>query len=171
MRRPTQYPRRRRSVWAKVLSSGDIVLLSGTLGAGKTTFVKGVAKGLGVSERVTSPTFTMVREHACSNDLGIDTLHHCDVYRVETLDEVLDLALGELVEDSAVALVEWGELAVSIFGRDVITIDFSVLEDESRILTVGVAWPIPDEPCSNGGRREHPRHRDRHARVRRRGTD
>jgi tRNA threonylcarbamoyladenosine biosynthesis protein TsaE len=122
--------------FAKVLKSGDIVLLSGTLGAGKTTFVKGVAKGLGVSERVTSPTFTMVREHACSNDLGITTLHHSDVYRVESLDEVLDLALGEMVEDSAVALVEWGELAASVFGRDVITIEFSVLDDEGRLLRV-----------------------------------
>lgn len=122
--------------FAAVLSSGDIVLLSGTLGAGKTTFVQGAAKGLGVRERVTSPTFTMVREHVCSNAFGIETLHHCDVYRVVTLDEVLDLALGELVEDSAVALVEWGELAASIFGRDVITIDFSVVDDDSRILTV-----------------------------------
>jgi len=122
--------------FARVLKSGDIVLLSGTLGAGKTTFVKGVAKGLGVSERVTSPTFTMVREHLCSNDLGITTLHHSDVYRVETLDEVLDLALGELVEDSAVALVEWGELAASVFGRDVMTIEFGVLDDEARLLSV-----------------------------------
>lgn len=93
--------------FASVLSRGDIVLLSGTLGAGKTTFVKGVAHGLGVSERVTSPTFTMVREHRASNAFGIETLLHSDVYRVESLDEVLDLALGELVEDAAVALVEW----------------------------------------------------------------
>ena len=121
--------------FAKVLAPGDIVLLSGTLGAGKTTFVKGVAKGLGVSERVTSPTFTMVREHHCTSP-GIETLHHCDVYRVESLDEVLDLALGELVEDAGVALVEWGELAASIFGRDVMTIDFSVRDDEGRTLTV-----------------------------------
>lgn len=78
----------------------------------------------------------MVREHRCSNALGIETLHHCDVYRVESLDEVLDLALGELVEDCAVALVEWGELAASVFGRDVITIDFSVEVDDARILTV-----------------------------------
>ncbi len=110
--------------FAAVLTSGDIVLLSGKLGAGKTTFVQGVAKGLGVSDRVTSPTFTMVREHVCSNDSGIETLHHCDVYRVDSLDEVLDLALGELVEDAGVALVEWGELAASVFGRDVMTIDF-----------------------------------------------
>jgi tRNA threonylcarbamoyladenosine biosynthesis protein TsaE len=125
--------------FAAVLSSGDIVLLSGTLGAGKTTFVKGVARGLGVAERVTSPTFTMVREHQCSNALGIATLHHSDVYRVESLDEVLDLALGELVEDDAVALVEWGELAASVFGRDVMTIDFRVDDNEERTLTVGGA--------------------------------
>jgi tRNA threonylcarbamoyladenosine biosynthesis protein TsaE len=122
--------------FAETLSSGDIVLLSGTLGAGKTTFVKGVAIGLGVSERITSPTFTMVREHRCSNDLGIETLLHSDVYRVDSLDEVLDLALGELVEDAAVALVEWGELAASVFGRDVMTIDFRVEVDDARILTV-----------------------------------
>lgn len=122
--------------FAETLSSGDIVLLSGTLGAGKTTFVKGVAIGLGVSERITSPTFTMVREHRCSNDLGIETLLHSDVYRVDSLDEVLDLALGELVEDSAVALVEWGELAASVFGRDVMTVDFRVEVDDARILTV-----------------------------------
>jgi tRNA threonylcarbamoyladenosine biosynthesis protein TsaE len=122
--------------FARVLSPGDIVLLSGTLGAGKTTFVKGVAQGLGVSERVTSPTFTMVREHHCEGARGIETLHHCDVYRVESLDEVLDLALGELVEDAAVALVEWGELAATIFGRDVMTVDFDVIDDDARILTV-----------------------------------
>jgi tRNA threonylcarbamoyladenosine biosynthesis protein TsaE len=122
--------------FSTILSSGDIVLLSGTLGAGKTTFVKGVAKGLGVQERVTSPTFTMVREHRGANDVGIETLHHCDVYRVESLDEVLDLALGELVEDAAVALVEWGELAASVFGRDVLTIDFLVDDDDGRMLSV-----------------------------------
>jgi tRNA threonylcarbamoyladenosine biosynthesis protein TsaE len=122
--------------FASVLSSGDIVLLSGTLGAGKTTFVKGVAQGLGVRERVTSPTFTMVREHRCTNELGIKTLHHCDVYRVESLDEVLDLALGELVEDDAVALVEWGELAASVFGREVMTIDFRVEDGDGRTLSV-----------------------------------
>lgn len=122
--------------FARILRRGDVVLLSGPLGAGKTTFAKGVAKGLGVSERVTSPTFTMVREHRCHNDLGIETLQHCDVYRVETLDEVVDLALGELVEESAVALVEWGELAASVFGKDVLRVTFDVDEREGRTLVV-----------------------------------
>lgn len=123
-------------LFAATLRSGDIVLLTGALGAGKTTFTKGVARGLGVVERVTSPTFTMVREHECHNDLGIATLQHCDVYRVESLGEVLDLALGELVEEAGVALVEWGELAESVFGRDVLRVTFEIDDDDARTLRV-----------------------------------
>lgn len=122
--------------FARLLRPGDIVLLSGQLGAGKTTFTQGVARGLGVSERVTSPTFTMVRQHESVNDLGITTLHHADVYRVASLDEVIDLALGELVEESAVALIEWGDIATSVFGRDVMTVTFSLSDDEGRTLVV-----------------------------------
>jgi tRNA threonylcarbamoyladenosine biosynthesis protein TsaE len=125
--------------FAVILRPGDIVLLSGQLGAGKTTFVQGVARGLGVSERVTSPTFTMVRQHECVNDLGVTTLHHADVYRVESIGEVMDLDLGELVEESAIAIVEWGEIASSVFGRDVLTIVFSVDDNEGRTLNVAGA--------------------------------
>jgi tRNA threonylcarbamoyladenosine biosynthesis protein TsaE len=117
-------------------------LLSGQLGNGKTTFAQGVAKGLGVRERVTSPTFTMVRQHECVNDLGISMLHHADVYRVESLVEVRELALGELVEDGAVALVEWGEIASSVFGRDVMNVDFVLEEDEGRTLVVSGALTL-----------------------------
>ncbi len=124
--------------FAALLRPGDVVLLAGPLGAGKTTFVKGVARALGVVERVTSPTFTMVRQHEAHNDLGIETLHHADVYRVESLGEVLDLDLGELVEESAVALVEWGDLASSVFGREVLTLDVVPDEDgDARTLRVG----------------------------------
>jgi tRNA A37 threonylcarbamoyladenosine biosynthesis protein TsaE len=79
----------------------------------------------------------MVREHQCHNQLGISTLQHCDFYRVDSLDEVLDLALGELVEESAVALVEWGDLAASVFGRDVLRVDFELDELDGRSLRVG----------------------------------
>lgn len=122
--------------FALVLRPGDVILLSGQLGAGKTTFAQGVARGLGVVERVTSPTFTMVRQHECVNERGITTLHHADVYRVGTLDEVVDLALGELVEESALALVEWGEIASSVFGVEVMNVDFSIDENEGRALVV-----------------------------------
>jgi tRNA threonylcarbamoyladenosine biosynthesis protein TsaE len=125
--------------FAQLLRPGDVVLLAGQLGAGKTTFTQGVARGLGVSERVTSPTFTMVREHRCVNTQGITTLHHADVYRVGSLDEVVDLALGELVEESAVAIVEWGDIASSVFGVEVLTVDFAIDDAEGRRLVVGGA--------------------------------
>ena len=122
--------------FSKVLSAGDVVLLDGPLGAGKTTFVQGVARGLGVEERVTSPTFTLVREHVCFSHPTIKKLHHADVYRIAHLDEVYDLALGELVEEDGVALVEWGELAAPAFGPNVLRIDFAIDDDESRTLRV-----------------------------------
>jgi tRNA threonylcarbamoyladenosine biosynthesis protein TsaE len=122
--------------FASLLRPGDIVLLSGPLGAGKTTFTQGVGRGLGVRERVTSPTFTIVRQHECVNELGITTLHHADVYRVGSLGEVDDLALGELVEEEAVAVVEWGEIASPLFGRDVISVSFDIDEREGRTIEV-----------------------------------
>jgi tRNA threonylcarbamoyladenosine biosynthesis protein TsaE len=122
--------------FAQVLRPGDVVLLVGQLGAGKTTFTQGVAIGLGVDERVTSPTFTMVRQHECVNDLAITTLHHADVYRVGSLAEVRDLDLGELVEESAVAVIEWGDLAAGVFGREVLRVEFMLDESDGRTLVV-----------------------------------
>jgi tRNA A37 threonylcarbamoyladenosine biosynthesis protein TsaE len=78
----------------------------------------------------------MVRQHESANDLGITTLHHADVYRIGTLDEVVDLALGELVEESAVALVEWGDIATSVFGREVMTVTFLLDDEDARTLVV-----------------------------------
>jgi tRNA threonylcarbamoyladenosine biosynthesis protein TsaE len=134
--------------FAAVLRPGDVVLLTGRLGAGKTTFVKGVARGLGVTERVTSPTYTMVRQHDAHNELGIRTLHHADVYRVESIAEVRDLDLGELVEEAGVALVEWGELAVSVFGREVLTLEFDVADDDEETRTITVTGAIDDARVS-----------------------
>jgi tRNA threonylcarbamoyladenosine biosynthesis protein TsaE len=124
---------------ARLLRPGDVVLLTGPLGAGKTTFARGVGKGLGVRDRVTSPTFTLVREHDCANDLGIARLQHADLYRLSGPAEALDLAIGELVEESAVALVEWGDLAAPVFGREVLTVDLAVAGDEERVITVSGA--------------------------------
>ncbi len=122
--------------FASLLRPGDIVLLSGPLGAGKTTFTQGVGRGLGVRERVTSPTFTLVRQHECVNAFAITTLHHADVYRVGSLGEVDDLALGELVEESAVAVIEWGEIASSLFGVEVINVSFEIDDREGRTIEV-----------------------------------
>ncbi len=107
---------------ASVCGPGDIVLLIGDLGAGKTAFAQGFAGALGVEGPVTSPTFTLVRQYRCEADAPVDLLIHADVYRTESLGEVVDLALGELVEERAIALVEWGDMAAPALGDDVLEV-------------------------------------------------
>jgi tRNA threonylcarbamoyladenosine biosynthesis protein TsaE len=102
---------------APMLRAGDVVLLSGDLGAGKTAFVQGLAAALGVTERVTSPTFTLAATYH-----GTMTVHHLDVYRLENLAEVLDLDLPGLLEDDGVVCVEWGEVVVPELPRDFLRI-------------------------------------------------
>lgn len=90
---------------AGVAAAGDLLVLAGDMGAGKTAFTQGLARGLGITERVTSPTFTIIREYAGP---GLD-LHHLDVYRLDNLHEVVDLGLGEMLDEEAVMVVEWGD--------------------------------------------------------------
>ena len=114
---------------AGVLAPGDVVLLSGDLGAGKTTFTQYLACALGVDEVVTSPTFTLVNRYRTA--AGWDLLH-ADIYRLERLGEVIDLDLHEQVEDGAAAVVEWGERAASAFGPDRLEISIAVPPQRSR---------------------------------------
>ncbi len=93
---------------------GEVLLLVGDLGTGKTTFVQGLAEGLGVDDRALSPTFTMV--HAYEG--GRYPLVHVDLYRCTSPAEVFDLGLDELFEPPSVAAVEWGEKAFEVAGRD-----------------------------------------------------
>jgi tRNA threonylcarbamoyladenosine biosynthesis protein TsaE len=95
---------------APFLGAGDLILLGGDLGAGKTTFTQGLAQGLGVAEPVTSPTFTLVRSYRTTQRFE---LLHADVYRLERLQEVIDLGLAEMLEEGAVGVVEWGERAAA----------------------------------------------------------
>ncbi|CAB4863536.1 unannotated protein [freshwater metagenome] len=124
---------------ASLLTPGDIILLTGPLGAGKTAFTQGLAVGLGVSDRVTSPTFTLVRQHQCANRQGIAVLHHADVYRTNSLDEIEDLALEELVEVGGVAVIEWGEMAAGLLGRTAWRITIEVVNDDERTIVVDEA--------------------------------
>ena len=110
---------------------GDVLLLGGDLGAGKTTFAQGFGAGLGVKEQVTSPTFMLVRTYEAGT--GKPSLLHVDVYRLDQLAEVLDLGLAELVEDGAVAVVEWGLDAAPAFGPDHLEIEITLgPEDDSN---------------------------------------
>jgi tRNA threonylcarbamoyladenosine biosynthesis protein TsaE len=107
---------------APLCRGGDVVLLVGDLGSGKTTFAQGFAAGLGVEGPVTSPTFALVRQYRCGADSPVSALIHADVYRTGSVDEIEDLALAELVEEDAVVLVEWGDLAAPALGADALEI-------------------------------------------------
>ena len=92
------------AVIASISRPGDLLVLVGDLGAGKTAFTRGFAAALGVVGAVTSPTFTLANEY-----VGRVRVHHLDAYRIEHLDEVRDLALHELLDGDAVTLIEWGD--------------------------------------------------------------
>ena len=126
---------------AALCRPGDLILLAGEMGSGKTAFAQGFAAGLGVLDAVTSPTFTLVHTYE-----GRLRVHHADVYRLERLAEVADLALGELLEDDAVVLVEWGDVVASSLGPEVMTVRLEMdgaERPDDRIVTVaasGVRW-------------------------------
>jgi tRNA threonylcarbamoyladenosine biosynthesis protein TsaE len=123
---------------AELARPGDLLLLAGDLGAGKTAFSQGFGRGLGVPGPITSPTFTLAREH----EGGRIRLHHLDVYRLEQLEEVLDVGLPELLDDDAVTLIEWGDAIVPALPNDYLEVRLTFLEaDDDRELAFTVVGP------------------------------
>jgi len=111
---------------AEVLRPGDVVSLTGDLGAGKTAFVQGAAHGLGVDDAVVSPTFTLVREYT-----GRWPVYHLDVYRLDRIQEVLDLGFEELVDGGAVVFVEWGDAIDILLPAEHLQVSLRLPEDEA----------------------------------------
>ena len=97
---------------------GDFIVLSGEMGAGKTAFAQGFGRALGVTEPITSPTYTLVHSYDVpkTGPLGRVTLHHADLYRLDRTAEVADLALDELAEFDGIVLIEWGDVVDATFG-------------------------------------------------------
>jgi tRNA threonylcarbamoyladenosine biosynthesis protein TsaE len=113
---------------APVLLPGDVISLTGDLGAGKTVFVQGLATALGVTSRVTSPTFTIVHEYA-----GRYPIVHVDIYRLESFQEVLDLGFEEFLEARAIVTVEWGEAVEPLLPRAHLRVDIRRVSDPDDI--------------------------------------
>ena len=119
---------------AKILRSGDIICLYGDLGAGKTTFVRGVAKGLGVKQDlVHSPTFTIMNIYEKKKGLS---LFHFDLYRLETIDDILDVGYDEFLFGDGVSVIEWSEKLGDLLPDDNISISLKHKSLETREIKI-----------------------------------
>jgi tRNA threonylcarbamoyladenosine biosynthesis protein TsaE len=125
-----------------VLRPHDVIVLTGELGAGKTTLTQGIARGLGAEEHVASPTFTLVREYVS----GRLPIAHVDVYRLQRAQDVLDLALEEVEGGhDGVLIVEWGDPVVELLGPERLRIELtspdpSVETRTLRLGATGASW-------------------------------
>lgn len=123
------------AVVAGLARAGDLVVLAGEMGSGKTAFAQGFGAALGVTEPITSPTFTLVHSYQA----GRITLHHADIYRLSTLHEVADLGLAELMEYDGIVLLEWGDVVAPSLGEHLLVRLEPDVDDESarRVLVHG----------------------------------
>lgn len=130
---------------AALVQPRDVLLLAGELGTGKTLFTQGFGAALGVTGPITSPTFTLVRTYN-----GRVPLVHADVYRLDLVQEVIDLGLPELLDDGGgVAVVEWGDVAEATFAVDYLSLHLEFDADDEqarwiRIRPVGPRWAVRD---------------------------
>lgn len=120
------------------LAPGAVVGLVGELGAGKTVFVQGVVRGLGVTAPATSPTFVLVNEYR-----GRLPVHHVDAYRTGSLTELVDLGLLELFDGDGVTVVEWADKLAPLLPPRTILVEIAGLGDEPRTVTIRRGSDVP----------------------------
>ncbi len=116
----------------RTLSGGEVVILNGDLGAGKTTFTKGLAKALGITENVTSPTFTLMNIYTS----GRLKLYHFDMYRIEDESEAQELGLDEFFYGNGVCMIEWAENIKNMLPKNLITINITKLGENKREIEI-----------------------------------
>ncbi len=121
------------------LQKGDVIALEGTLAAGKTTLTRGIARALAIDEPVTSPTFTLISEY-----YGKLPLYHMDVYRLDSIDEFLDLGVEDMLYGDGICIIEWSEKISETLPDSTITISISIPDTtDQRVITIK-NWPYGD---------------------------
>lgn len=115
----------------ELADAGDVFLLIGNLGSGKTCLTQGIAWGLGIKEHAFSPSFVIVREYH-----GRLTLYHIDFYRLDQIEEIMDLGLDEYLYGSGVCVVEWAEKGLALLPQENLTIELSYISDMQRFVSL-----------------------------------
>jgi tRNA threonylcarbamoyladenosine biosynthesis protein TsaE len=125
---------------AEKIKPGMVLALFGDLGSGKTTFTAFLVKALGFDSRVQSPTFVIHRRYTKSEGNPIDTIHHVDLYRLTSKEEVLDIGMEEMLQEShSLVLIEWPELAMDFLPQDVVKLYFTTIDENTqRIIVEGL---------------------------------
>jgi tRNA threonylcarbamoyladenosine biosynthesis protein TsaE len=120
----------------KLLKPGDVIALSGDLGAGKTTLTRGIAQGLGVTADIHSPTFTLIHEHP-----GPVPLYHIDVYRLSSEQEAEFIGIDEYIYSDGVTIIEWAETIKSLLPPERLEIELRMIGDSDRELVLSAESP------------------------------
>jgi tRNA threonylcarbamoyladenosine biosynthesis protein TsaE len=124
---------------ARVLGPGDVVVLSGEVGAGKTTFVRAAARSLGVTDRVTSPTYQLARGYEGRKEGQSMTVNHMDLYRLEGIEDRDVLELDDYIEPDAVTFIEWAEPALGAIENPSVVYIYHETPTTRRISLIGPA--------------------------------
>ncbi len=126
--------------FAKSLKGGEVLCLYGDLGYGKTTFIQGLAKGLGITSKIISPTFIIMRSYRVrskNQEAGIRKFYHVDLYRINSEQEIFDIGLLDLVNDSGnIVAIEWSEKMGNLLTQKRIDIKLEYLDEDKRKITI-----------------------------------
>ena len=114
-----------------LLKKGDVIAMQGTLAAGKTTITKGIAKALGVSDTITSPTFCLISEYS-----GKMPLYHMDVYRLEGSEDFINLGTDDMIYGSGVSIIEWSEKIMDELPKKTILLKITPGEGDDRTIEI-----------------------------------
>ena len=115
----------------RLLKKGDIIAMQGTLAAGKTTITKGIAKALGITETITSPTFCLISEYQ-----GTMPLYHMDVYRLDGTEDFINLGTDDMLYGDGVSIIEWSEKIMDELPSNTIVLKITPQDDGSRLIEI-----------------------------------
>lgn len=136
----TNSPKKTQELGEKIstdLKPGSILALSGELGSGKTTFIQGLARGLGIKKRIVSPTFVFIRQYSVNHQTLVKKLYHVDLYRIDKAPDVRGLGLEEIFADpEAIVVIEWADRIKEILPKKRIDINFEYLTGDQRRIKI-----------------------------------